>query len=81
MIHYLKACPFCGGRPYIESGSRGFVKGVSCRVAYVRCVDCNTRTERIPISIGQSKAVQAVVRKWNCRFDAQEYMPIGDHRN
>lgn len=80
MIHNLKACPFCGGRPYIESGSRAYVKGESTRVAYVRCTDCNARTDKIPISVGQSKAVHAAVNKWNCRYDAYGYMPVGDHR-
>ena len=63
MTHNLKACPFCGGRPYIESHSRGFVKGVSCRVAYVRCTECNTRTERFPISMGPAEAVKAAVNR------------------
>ena len=79
-LHNLKACPFCGGKPYIESHSRGFVDGKSTRVAYVRCSECNCRTERLPISIGQAEAVRAVVNKWNCRFDAVGYMPVGDHR-
>ena len=80
MYHNLKACPFCGGRPYIESRIRGFVNGESARVAYVRCTDCNARTDRIPISIGQAKAVDAVVNKWNARYNAIGYIQVGDHR-
>ena len=80
MVCNLKACPFCGGRPYIESNSRGFVKGVSCRVAYVRCTECNTRTARFPVSIGQREAVDAAVNRWNCRFNSISYTPISDHR-
>ena len=81
MVYNLKACPFCGGRPYIESGSRGFYRGESTRVAFVRCTECNARSNRIPISIGQAKAVQAVVNQWNCRFDAISYEPCSDHRH
>ena len=80
MTYNLKACPFCGGRPYIESNSRGFVKGISCRVAYVRCTECNTRTARFPVSIGQRVAVDAAVNRWNSRFNSISYTPISDRR-
>ena len=46
----LKPCPFCGGKPYLESSSRGFINGQSERIAYVRCSVCNARSPRIPLS-------------------------------
>lgn len=79
MFHNLKACPFCGGRPFIESRSRGFLKGQETRVAYVRCSDCEARTSKIPVSIGQKEAVKRAVNLWNCRFNAIGTMPVGDH--
>ena len=79
--HNLKGCPFCGGMPYIESHSRAFVNRESTRVAFVRCKDCNTRTERIPLDpIGQAEAVQRAVNRWNSRFDSQVFMCVNDHR-
>ena len=80
MMHNVKACPFCGGRPYIESHSRAFIGGETTRVAYVRCSECNARSERVPISIGQSEAVKRVVAQWNCRYNAVGFIPVGDHR-
>ena len=80
MMHNLKACPFCGGRPFIESHSRAFLKGEPTHVAYVRCSECEARTTKIPISIGLSEAVHRAVNRWNSRFNAVGYMPVGDHR-
>lgn len=79
MMHNLKACPFCGGRPYIESHSRCYINGESTRAAYVRCTDCESRTERFPVSLGQRKAVDAAVNRWNARYEAVGYIPVGDH--
>lgn len=79
MKYDLKTCPFCGGTPYIESHSRGFVKGVSTRVAYVRCKDCNMRTERFPVSMGNREAVDLAVKRWNMRFNGVSLCSVGDH--
>ena len=80
MMHNLKACPFCGGRPYIESQSRCFINGESVRCAYVRCTECECRTQRVPIKPSQAEAVQKVVNSWNARYNAVSYIPVGDHR-
>lgn len=80
MKYELKTCPFCGGTPYIESDSRGFVKGESTKVAYVRCTTCNMRTERFPVSIGHRNAVDLAVKRWNMRFNGISLVTVGDHR-
>ena len=81
MMHNLKACPFCGGRPFIESHSRAFLKGEPTHVAYVRCSECEARTSKIPIDpIGQAEAVKRAVNRWNSRFECVSYIPVGDHR-
>ena len=80
MKYDLKTCPFCGGTPYIESDSRGFVKGESTKVAYVRCADCHTRTERFPVSIGHREAIDLAVKRWNMRFNGISLVTVSDHR-
>lgn len=79
-IHNLRACPFCGGRPYIESRFRAFIKAETTKVAFVRCKDCHARTDRFPLSMGQANAVQAAVNRWNCRWNDSVYYPTDDHR-
>ena len=70
----VKACPFCGGKPYIERSSRGFIGGESAKVCYVRCLCCNARSPRIDLSKAErnSRAVKEVVRKWNDRSDSTQ---------
>ena len=80
MKYDLKTCPFCGGTPYIESDSRGFYKGESAKVAFVRCTTCNMRTERFPVSIGRRAAVDLAVKRWNMRFNGISLCTVGDHR-
>lgn len=77
--HILKSCPFCGGKPYIESRSRAFIDGETTHVAYVRCSECNARTERFPNSIGARESVRLAVDAWNKRFDNVIYERVGDH--
>lgn len=77
--HILKSCPFCGGKPYIESRSRAFINGETTRVAYVRCSECNARTERFPNSIGARESARLAVDAWNKRFDDVIYERVGDH--
>lgn len=77
----IKACPFCGGKPYIERSSRGFVGGVSTKVCYVRCLCCNARSPRLDLSKEQrkSRAVREVIEKWNDRSaSTQEFYVKGD---
>ena len=45
----LKPCPFCGGKPYLETNHRAFINAKTTKVAYVWCRNCNARTERIPL--------------------------------
>ena len=42
----LKPCPFCGGKPYLETRHRAFINGETTRVAFVRCTECEARTQR-----------------------------------
>lgn len=70
----VKACPFCGGRPYIEAGQRGFVGGVSAKVCYVRCLECGARSPRVDLAdygctSRSSKAVDDVLEMWNRRAE------------
>jgi len=82
-FHNVKACPFCGGRPYIESHSRGYLKGESQKVVYVRCTECGARSDKMAIhadGLSNGEVIKAAVRKWNARYDAVGYVMIGDHR-
>ena len=68
----VKSCPFCGGKPYIEESQRGFVGGKSTHVCFVRCRDCNARSERVNIedyghTSRSSEAIERVVAAWNAR--------------
>ena len=68
----LKLCPFCGGVPYLERGSRTIINGEKTRVAYVRCEDCGARTARYRLDdFGRSsssvEAEKCAVDHWNMR--------------
>ena len=68
----LKSCPFCGGRPYLEDSHRSFVNGKSTKVAFIRCKECNARSQRIDISdygctSRSFQANQLVADAWNKR--------------
>ena len=41
-------CPFCGGEARLQKHERVFIHGKTTRAAYVRCLQCNARTERVP---------------------------------
>ena len=45
MPNELKPCPFCGGKAYLEMRHRAFIKGKTTLVAYVRCRECEARTQ------------------------------------
>ena len=47
----LKPCPFCGGKPYLETRHRAFINGETTRVAFVRCTECEARTQRFSIEV------------------------------
>lgn len=68
MVRNLKTCPLCGGIPCMVTHGRGYVNGETTTVAYVYCKNCGMKTARIPISIGQEKAVDEVAFRWNMRF-------------
>lgn len=69
---YIKECPFCGGKPYLEKSHRAFIDGKSTKVAFVRCTKCNARSGRVKISdFGHSsksqEAENQVIEAWNKR--------------
>ena len=45
----LKPCPFCGGKPYLETRHRTFINAKTTRVAFVRCTACEARTQRFAL--------------------------------
>lgn len=70
----VKTCPFCGGKPYLESSQRGYVDGESTKVCYVRCRKCNARSPRLNIKdFGHTsrsvEAIEKVVEMWNSRVE------------
>lgn len=75
----VKACPFCGGKPYIEESQRGYINGKSTKVCYVRCRECNARSNKVDVadyncSSRSSEAIRDVVKAWNMRADScKEY--------
>ena len=70
----VKACPFCGGKPFVELGSRAFIEGRTEKVCFVRCKWCNARSSRVRLSdygvTSQSKdAFNDVIEMWNKRAE------------
>lgn len=70
----LKQCPFCGGKPYLETNHRAFIKGETAKVAYVRCRNCNARTERFELrDFGRTSfskdANEKAIEAWNRRAE------------
>ena len=68
----LLPCPFCGGKPYLERCSRGFINAQSTKIAYVRCLQCNARSKRVPLSdygktSHSAEAERVVINAWNSR--------------
>lgn len=75
----IKACPFCGGKPYIEESQRGFINGQSTKVCFIRCKWCNARSPRVDLAdygctSYSSEAIKDVVEAWNKRAETiKEY--------
>ena len=70
----LKPCPFCGGKPYLETRHRAFINGETTRVAFVRCTECEARTQRFSIEVfgrtsysGEANA--RAIEHWNRRIE------------
>ena len=68
----LKPCPFCGGKPYLETSHRAFIKAKTTKVAFVRCRSCEARTGRFELSaFGRSsfseEANRRAIDAWNRR--------------
>ena len=68
----IKSCPFCGGKPYIEESQRGFMGGKSTKVCFVRCKQCNARSNKVDLANYNCKsrsaqAIRDVVEQWNKR--------------
>ena len=59
MDERLKPCPFCDGKPLINSMSYGALR--LKRVYWISCSVCGTRTQRNEKS--------TVIKKWNRRVD------------
>lgn len=73
----MKPCPFCGGKPYLETNHRAFINAKTTKVAFVRCGSCNARTERFKLEdFGHtSKSKEAnlkAVEAWNRRAENEE---------
>ena len=68
----LKPCPFCGGKPYLETHHRAFIKAKTTRVAFVRCRECEARTQRFELTdFGRTsyseEASKKAIEAWNRR--------------
>ena len=64
----LKPCPFCGGKPYIEGHHRAFINAQTTRVAFVRCRECEARTQRFSTEVfGRNEAKEMAIEAWNRR--------------
>ena len=73
-MNELKPCPFCGGKPYLETHHRAFIKAKTTRVAFVRCRECESRTQRFELTdIGRTsyseEANKKAIEAWNRRAD------------
>ena len=82
----VKSCPFCGGKPYIESSSRGYINGEPTKTAYVRCRNCNARSERVNlkdynVSSFSMNAVEDVVKAWNRRVSSVKEFDVSEHHS
>ena len=70
----LKPCPFCGGKPYLETNHRAFINAKTTKVAYVRCRDCEARTQRFELkAFGRTShsgaANEKAIEAWNRRAE------------
>ena len=70
----LKPCPFCGGKPYLETNHRAFINAQTAKVAFVRCRSCNARTQRFELqdfgcTSRSSEANKKAIEAWNRRSE------------
>lgn len=68
----LKPCPFCGGKPHLETRHRAFINAQTTRVALVRCTECNARSGRFELKdFGHTssclEANNKAIEAWNRR--------------
>ena len=80
-MYKIKTCPFCGGKPYLETSHRAFIDGETTRVAFVRCTKCNARSGRFKLSdFGHTsrslEANEAAVNDWNRRAEEVSIVDI-----
>ena len=73
-MEQLRRCPFCGGKAYLETGHRAFIGGITTRVAFVRCRDCNARSGREELrdygcTSHSGEANAKVIAAWNRRYN------------
>ena len=72
----LKPCPFCGGEARLESNSRGYFGGESCKITFVTCTKCHARTAKFKLPDaedleGRRTARTLAVEYWNRRGNAE----------
>lgn len=74
--YFLKPCPFCGGKPYLERHHRAFINAKTTRVALVRCTICEARSPRFELALFGTRnhsetAEWLAVEAWNRRRDEE----------
>ena len=75
--YFLKPCPFCGGKPYLERHHRAFINARTTRVALVRCTVCEARSPRFELALFGTRnhsgtAELLAVEAWNRRRNDEE---------
>lgn len=70
----LQPCPFCGGKAILVKNTRAFIKAQTTRVAYVHCINCNARTNRVPLekygkTAHSREAQEEATTAWNRRTE------------
>lgn len=71
--YILLPCPFCGGKAHLERQARGFINAQSTKITFVRCLQCNARSKRVPLSdygktSHSAEAESVVINAWNNRI-------------